>query len=269
MITRIDPDYLHVATEGPLGLALRGICKARGWNFTTQYHTHFPLYVKARMGEVAARIAIRYLRWFHTASGALMVSTSHLADELVRLGFRRPLVVPLGVDTERFVRLPESVTTLPGPVFAYMGRVSVEKNIEEFLCTDLPGTKLVIGDGPLRTILQHRHPEAHFVGYQHGKDLVRWLSSADVFVFPSRTETFGLVVLEALSCGLPVAAHDVMGPGDIITHGVDGRLGDDLRDAALACLTLGTEAPRATALRYTWEAAADAFERCLISRHVS
>lgn len=265
MVDAMRPDYVHIATEGPLGAAMRSICLQRGWAFTSQYHTHFPLYAAIRFGSFVTGLVTAHLRRFHARSAAVMVSTPHLKAELERLSFARLHVVPLGVDTERFTRsAPPAEWAAQGPVFVYVGRLAVEKSVEEFLKADLPGTKLLIGDGPQRKMLERRYPAAIFVGYQHGHRLVSWLSCGDVFVFPSRTETFGLVILEALACGIPVAAHEVMGPRDIITAGVDGYLGDDLAAAARACLSLNRAHARETACRFTWEKAADAFAAHLV-----
>lgn len=266
MIEDIRPDAVHLMTEGPLGTAARSVCVERGLPFTSWYHSHFQLYFKARLRALFAP-AYAYMRWFHGAAVHTIVSTQTLKDTLLESGFRDNIaIVPLGVDVELFSRnLMPSLPPLPKPVFAYFSRLAPEKNPEEFLKLDLPGTKLVIGDGPSRKELEARYGGRNiFVGYKHGQELVDWLSLADVFVFPSRTETFGLVALEALSCGIPVAAHDVMGPRDIITEGKDGYVGDDLKEAALKCLTLSREDCRAKALRYSWQHSTDAFIKALV-----
>ena len=199
-----------------------------------------------------------------------MVSTASLKRELESTGFKKNIViVPLGVDVAHFVRNPTpALPALTKPVFLYFSRLASEKSPEEFLKLTLPGTKLVIGDGPERVRLEKKYGKENiFVGYKHGQELVDWLSLADVFVFPSRTETFGLVALEALACGIPVAAHDVMGPRDIITNGKDGYLSDTLEEAALKCLELSREECRATALQYSWEHSVDTFIKNLVSTH--
>jgi glycosyltransferase involved in cell wall biosynthesis len=195
-----------------------------------------------------------------------MVATPSLKRELEADGFGNVALCPLGVDAKLFARKPASpMPTLLKPVFAYFGRLAREKSPEEFLNLDLPGTNLVIGDGPERKRLEERFGgQATFVGFKHGQDLVEWLSVCDAMVFPSRTDTFGLVILEALACGVPVAAHDVMGPRDIIEHGVDGMLAEDLGKAALACLSLDRSKCREKALRYSWEASTAAFKRNLV-----
>lgn len=190
-----------------------------------------------------------------------MVSTESLKSELEISGFKNVVVVPLGVDVNHFVRNPASpLPKLSKPVFVYFSRLAPEKSPEEFLRLKMPGTKLVIGDGPDRKKLEKKYgKENMFVGYKRGQELVDWLSLADVFVFPSRTETFGLVVLEALACGIPVAAHDVMGPRDIITEGKDGYLSENLAEAAMKCLSLSRDDCRAKAIQYSWEHSAEAF----------
>ncbi|MDD3530983.1 MAG: glycosyltransferase family 1 protein [Candidatus Pacebacteria bacterium] len=265
MIEEARPDAVCLVTEGPLGWAARSVCMKRGIPFTTWYHSHFQLYVDMRLRGLLGPI-LALLRRFHRAAVHTMVSTEHLKQELESLGYANIVIVPLGVDTKLFVRNPSPpLPPLPKPVFVYFSRLDPEKSPEEFLKLDLPGTKLVIGDGANRARLEAAYGATNtFVGYKHGTELVDWLSLADVFVFPSRTETFGLVVVEALACGLPVAAHKVMGPRDIITEGKDGYLGDDLKGAAIKCLELSREDCRAKALRYSWERSADAFIQNLV-----
>ena len=264
IIERIQPDAIHIVTEGPLGWAARAVCIKRGIVFTTWYHTKFQLYVHVRLHAFLGPVHF-LMRRFHAKATRTMVSTESLKRELEAEGFKHVVVVPLGVDVELFVRNPTpSLQSLPKPVFVYFGRIAPEKNPEEFLKLKLPGTKLVMGDGPLCISLEKKYPKAHFSGrYRVGKEFVDLLSLADVFVFPSRTETFGLVVLEALACGIPVAAHDVMGPRDIITEGEDGYLSDNLQEAALKCLELSPDACRAKALAYSWEHSTDAFVKNL------
>jgi glycosyltransferase involved in cell wall biosynthesis len=255
-----QPDFIHIATEGPLGLAARKICKKKKLKFTTAYHTHFPLYIKMRTGFLTGSI-FAYLRWFHSPAAATMVSTQSLADELASHGFKHLKISPLGVDTELFKRNDyTTVPEFPKPIFMYFGRIAIEKSVEEFLQCELPGTKLVIGNGPQRKQLESKYGKsATFIDYQKGQGLVDWISRADVFVFPSRTETFGLVVVEALACGVPVAAHSVMGPKDIITPGVDGFLSENLTEAALKCVGLSPEYCRKKAMQFTWENSVQAF----------
>ncbi|MFM9849700.1 MAG: glycosyltransferase family 4 protein [Hyphomicrobiaceae bacterium] len=264
MLRSEAPDFIHVATEGPLGWGTRALCRRYGWCFTTSYHTHFHLYGHLRAPSLS-RLVQALLRRFHCATTCTMVATPGLKCALEAHGFRNLTLWPLGVDTAFFVRNASPGLSLPKPVFLFFGRLAPEKNPEEFLKLDLPGTKLVVGDGPERKRLQARfETQAIFLGYKHGQELVDWLSICDVLVFPSRTETFGLVILEALACGIPVAAHDVMGPHDVIDNGVDGVLDDDLRIAALACLSLNRTKCREKALQYSWDASAAAFKMNLV-----
>ncbi len=266
MIEEARPDAVCIVTEGSLGWAARSVCREKGIPFTTWYHSHFQLYVDIRLRGLLRPI-LALLRRFHSAAARTMVSTESLKSELESVGYKNVVIVPLGVDTKLFTRnSTPPLLPLPKPVFAYFSRLAPEKSPEEFLKLDLPGTKLVIGDGPLRKKLEKEYGETHtFVGYKHGQELVDHLSLADVFVFPSRTETFGLVALEALACGLPVAAHDAMGPRDIITEGKDGYLSDDLRTAAMKCLELSREDCRRKAEQYSWEHSADALIKNLFS----
>lgn len=259
-LREVQPDVVCIVTEGALGWAARSVCQERGIPFITWYHSHFQLYVDARLHGLM-RPVFMFIRRFHSGAVRTMVSTESLKKELESGGFENLVVMPLGVDTELFIRNPTpDLSALPKPVFAYFSRLAPEKNPEEFLKLTLPGTKLVIGDGPLRKKLEKKYGSEHtFVGFKRGQELVDWLSLADVFVFPSMTETFGLVALEALACGIPVAAHDVMGPRDIVEHGKDGYLSNDLQEAALKCLDLSQEDCRAKALTYSWERSADVF----------
>jgi glycosyltransferase involved in cell wall biosynthesis len=258
VLDTVQPDVICIVTEGALGWTARSICLDRRTPFITWYHSHFQLYVDLRFHGLLRPI-FWLIRRFHSPAARTMVSTESLKRELETRCFKNLTLMPFGVDTELFVRNPEPpLTALPKPVFVYFSRLAPEKNPEEFLKLALPGTKIVIGGGPLRTKLEKKYGETHiFVGYKHGQELVDWLSLADVFVFPSLTETFGLVALEALACGIPVAAHDVMGPRDSITHGKDGYLSDDLREAAFKCLELSREDCRAKALQYSWERSTD------------
>ncbi len=268
MMHQIKPDYIHIETEGSLGLAARSLCRKNKWRFTSSYHTHLQLYA-----DVYARMPMRFLlspaaallRWFHSGAMHTFVSTESLRAELERQGFKNLVVCPLGVDTNLFVRNPDAPKVLmERPVFAFFSRLAPEKSPENFLKLALPGTKLVIGDGPDRKKLEKKYPEAKFVGFQRGQDLVNWLSLVDVVVMPSRTETYGLVVIEALAMGIPVAAHDVMGPRDIIKHGVHGHLSDNLEHAALECLNLSPEECRKRALEFSWSASAQAYVKHLV-----
>lgn len=254
IIDTFQPDRVHISTEGTLGLSVRRNCQLRRQPFTTSFHTRFPEYIRARFG-VPAALPYAGLRWFHGPASAVMVATRSLRDELAGRGFRNLRLWSRGVDTDRFRPRDKSWLNLPRPVFLYVGRVAVEKSIGDFLRLDLPGSKLVVGDGPLLEDLRILHPEVTFTGPKFGEELAAHYAAADVFVFPSRTDTFGLVVLEALASGLPVAAYPVQGPGDIMAGRPDiGTLSADLRAAALACLSLDPAACRRFALDYSWEA---------------
>lgn len=255
MLRRAKPDYIHIATEGPLGLTARSVCLKNKWKFTTFYHTRLPEYVYVRLGAFR-RITYAYLRWFHKKSACTMVSTMTLKKELEKKRFGNIAVVPLGVDIALFKR--NSKVALPvglqKPIFAFLGRLAPEKNIEAFLKCKLPGSKLIIGDGPSRKELEEKYRDgATFVGYKRGKELVDLLSAADVFVFPSKTDTLSLVIMEAMACGLPVAAYNVQGPINIITPGEDGFLGANLAENAKKCLKLDRKNCLKKAKLYSWE----------------
>jgi glycosyltransferase involved in cell wall biosynthesis len=265
-----EPEAIHVATEGPIGLAARRICLEWKLPFTTSYHTRFPEYVSARLPlPLAAGYA--YMKWFHRPSGRLMVATRTLADELQRQGFRNISVWSRGVDTEVFHPRrpgePDVFEGLPKPVWLNVGRVAVEKNVEAFLALDLPGSKVVVGDGPQRAELAERYPDVLFTGAKVGDDLASHYAGADVFVFPSLTDTFGLVMLEAWASGLPIAGFLAPGPADIIPGSGAGALAPDqtkgLREACLAALEIDPSLARAAALRYSWRACAEEFRRLL------
>ncbi|WP_448952694.1 glycosyltransferase family 4 protein [Labrys neptuniae] len=251
------PDYVHIATEGPIGLITRRACLRKGRPFTTSYHTRFPEYLAAR-APVPLDWSYRWIRRFHNAGAGTMVSTPAFERELAGRGFKRLMRWSRGVDAELFRPRPERVFELPGPIFLYVGRVAVEKNIEAFLDLDLPGSKVVVGSGPALDMLRLRYPAVHFAGMLAGEELAKAYASADVFVFPSLTDTFGIVLLEAMASGLPVAAFPVTGPIDVISPKV-GALDNDLARAALACLELDPADARAEALKYSWDACARQF----------
>jgi len=259
MIDAFRPDALHVATEGPLGQAARRWALRRGVAFTTSFHTRFPEYLQARTGTPVA-LTYAWLRRFHNAGSAMMVATGSLRRELAGRGFRNVRAWTRGVDLERFKPVPVAMP-YPRPVFLYVGRVAVEKNLGAFLSLDLPGTKLVVGDGPQRHALARGHPAAQFLGERHGAALAEAYAGADAFVFPSLTDTFGLVLLESLACGTPIAAHPVTGPADILEGAPPGvgALDHDLRAAAMRALAGDRAACRAHAERFSWRACADAF----------
>jgi len=257
-IEAINPDAIHVATEGPIGYAVRAYCRRKGRPFTSSYTTCFPEYIAAR-APIPLSWSYAVLRRFHAAAAVTMVSTPSLMAELRSRGFGNLDMWTRGVDTELFKPHPAAALDLPRPIFLTVGRVAVEKNLEAFLALDLPGSKVVIGDGPQLAELRQRFPHATFLGARKGAELAGLVAAADVFVFPSRTDTFGVVQLEALACGVPVAAFPVMGPKDVIGNQPIGALDDDLRAACLGALKLSREACRAFALTRSWSTSAQQF----------
>ncbi len=252
------PEAVHIATEGPMGLAARALCKNKRWAFTTSYHTQFPEYIRKRY-PVPLWASYMFLRWFHSASACTMVGTAHLEKSMRLRGFENLARWPRGVDTRVFNPDKRASIPDPRPIWIYVGRVSVEKNIEAFLKLDLPGTKYVIGHGPACHALRKAYREVRFVGYKFGEELASHLAASDVFVFPSKTDTFGIVMLEAMACGTPVAAYPVTGPIDVVRNRVTGCLDKDLRQAALDALELDPEDCRNQALEHTWESATHMF----------
>lgn len=254
-IRNFRPDHVHIATEGPIGFGVRTVCRNEGWNFTTSYHTRFPEYLR-ELACIPEFGPYAYLRWFHRRSSAIMVATPSLEAELTQRGFAAPKRRwSRGVDLTRFYPRPRlSEPDVPAPVLLYVGRVSKEKGIDDFLKLDTPGTKIIVGDGPYRAELERRYPEARFRGYLKGEALAQAFAAADLFVFPSRTDTFGIVLIEALASGVPVAAYPVTGPVDIIVNEKLGALDHDLGAAVERALNT---ADRAACVeegrRYTWE----------------
>lgn len=282
------PDAVHIATEGPLGWYARAVCDHFGFPFTSSYHTQIPEYVSARWSWIPLWAGYRYMRKFHDKSGAVLVATPTMREQLTHWRIRNVTPWSLGVDTEQFHprrravpdggaapnggAAPDGSATpdgsaqpggvysdLPGPVFLYVGRLAVEKNVEAFLDLDLPGSKVVVGDGPARAELEAAYPDAHFRGRRSGDDLARHFADADVLVFPSRTDTFGLVILEAMASGTPVAGFDAPGPRDLIPGSGAGAVDDDLRAACLAALDCSREDTRRYAEHFSWRACAEAF----------
>ncbi|WP_404403181.1 glycosyltransferase family 4 protein [Pelagibacterium halotolerans] len=260
----IDPDHIHIATEGPLGHIARRICLWRGLAFSTSYHTRFPEYVAARL-PVPAEWSYGYLRRFHGPAAVTMVPTRSVLKDLRRHKFRHLALWSRGVDADRFAPGPKTMfTDLPGPHLVSVGRVAVEKNVSAFLDLDVPGTKIVVGDGPQLEELRRAYPEAVFAGQLEGEALSAAYRSADVFVFPSRTDTFGNVMIEAMASGTPVAAYPVTGPIDVLTDPASGVMDEDLASAVSRALSLSRDAARAHALRFTWANAADQFAGHLV-----
>ena len=261
-----EPDAVHIATEGTLGMAGRAMCLKNKHPFTTSYHTRFPEYVAARL-PIPISWGYSFVHWFHKYSGKVMVATPSMRQELEDQNFINVVSWTRGVDTELFrpdKRISEGQAGDPfeglaRPIFLNVGRVAVEKNIRAFLDLDLPGSKVVVGEGPQLEELKKKYPEVVFLGAKFGDELATCFASADVFVFPSLTDTFGLVILEAMATGTPVAAYYAPGPKDIIPGSEGGVIDEDLRAASLACLKLDRVKARAYAEKYSWRACAEAF----------
>lgn len=258
---RIDtfaPDALHIATEGPLGMAARRYAKRHGLPYTSAYHTRFPEYVQARFG-IPLSATYKFLHWFHGPSQAVMAPTPVVKQDLEKFGFTNVVLWTRGVDLDIFHPQESKVLNTARPIFLYVGRVAIEKNVEAFLKLDLPGSKWVAGEGPQLAELKSRYPEANYLGVLSQAELAKVYAAADVFVFPSRTDTFGLVLLEALACGLPVAAYPVTGPVDVLGDGGAGAMNEDLREACLDALKIDRAHARAWAERFSWRAASEQF----------
>jgi glycosyltransferase involved in cell wall biosynthesis len=257
-IEAASPDAIHIATEGPIGWAARAYCRRRNLAFTTSYTTRFPEYIAVR-SIIPADLSYAVLRHFHAAGTMTMIATASLRQELSARGFRKLGTWTRGVDTDLFRPDDVAELDLPRPIFMTVGRVAVEKNLEAFLALNLPGSKVVIGHGPQKAVLERRYPKARFLGEKTGRDLTAHLAAADVFVFPSRTDTFGVVQLEALACGTPVAAFPVTGPLDVIADHPVGALDTDLRSACIRALGISRETCRSFALERSWENSARQF----------
>lgn len=258
----LQPEAIHIATEGPLGHTARRYCLRRKLPFTTSFHTQFPEYVRLRL-PIPVDWMYGYLRRFHAPASRTLVPTASQRQRLIERGFTHVVQWSRGVDTGLFRPGDKDFLHLDRPIFINVGRVAVEKNIEAFLGLDLPGTKVVVGDGPDLTRLRQQYPEIVFTGFKFGEELARNLAAADVFVFPSRTDTYGLVMLEAMACGLPVAAFPVTGPVDVVDHGVTGILDEDLRRAALRALAIDPQNCLAVARSNSWRQCAELFVSCL------
>lgn len=260
MLAQFAPDAVHIATEGPLGWAARGWCKGRRQPFTTAYHTQFPDYVARRTG-LPAGLFWPFIRHFHAPSAGVMVSTESIRQQLRAQGIGQVRHWSRGVDLACFgpdVAPPDLFFNLPRPIQLYVGRVAVEKNVEAFLANAHPGSKVVVGDGPALESLSARFPDAIFLGKQQGRKLAACYAGADVLVFPSKTDTFGLVMIEALACGTPVAAYPVAGPVDVLTP-ESGAMDDSLEQAIAAALALGRDGCLAHGRSFTWQASTDQF----------
>jgi glycosyltransferase involved in cell wall biosynthesis len=266
-IRDVAPDAIHIATEGPIGIAARAHCLKHGLAFTTAYHTCFPEYVKPRFG-VPLAWTYAWLRRFHGPSSAVLVATPAIRELLEARGFDNISDWGRGVDTDLFQPAPGRFTDLRHPVFLYVGRVAIEKNLPAFLGLDLPGTKVVVGDGPQRRELQRRFPDAVFTGTKSGSELASYYQRSDVFVFPSRTDTFGLVIAEAMACGTPVAAYPVRGPIDVVKDPAAGVLDQDLGAAAMSALTLDRDRVARYGAKFSWEHSTRQFLSSLVPARV-
>ena len=253
-LENFSPTHIHIATEGPLGIFARRYCIKHKLAFTTSYHTQFPEYIKKRF-PIPLRLSYKFFKRFHSKASRTMVGTPHMKSLLEERGFKNIALWSRGVDHSTFKPGDKNTLSDVKPIWVYVGRVAVEKNIEAFLRLNLPGSKVIIGDGPAKNELEKKYPDCNFVGYKFGKELASYIASADVFVFPSLTDTFGVVMIEAMACGLPVAAFPVTGPRDVVIDGVTGCLHEDLETAALAALELNPADCLAQAHEYTWEKA--------------
>ncbi|MBN2713786.1 MAG: glycosyltransferase family 1 protein [Planctomycetes bacterium] len=264
MLDEFEPDAIHIPVEGPIGVAGRNYCVKRGLPFTTTFTTKFPEYIEIRFG-IPARYFYRAMKWFHGKAETMMVATQSLKDELTERGFNNMKFWGRGVNTDIFYPLPKEkwpkeLLEAPRPISISLGRVAPEKNLDAWLGLDLPGTKVVLGDGPAISELKKKYPGVCFTGHLALEDLPRYLSAADVFVFPSLTDTFGIVMIEAMACGLPVAAYPVVGPKDVLINGETGVVDDNLRTAIDKALVLDKNDCIARAKFFTWERSLDQFE---------
>ena len=257
-IKEFSPDAMHIATEGPLGLAARAYGVRNHLPFSTAYHTRFPEYVQART-KIPVGITYRFLRWFHKPSMAVMAPTIVVKNDLEKYGFANVVLWSRGVDLNIFKMQPSKVLNSAHPIYLYVGRVAIEKNINAFLEINLPGSKWIVGDGPALAGIKQKYPEIHYLGVLDQVELAQVYAAADVFVFPSKTDTFGLVLLEAMACGLPVAAYPVTGPIDVLGKSNAGVMHEDLKEACLQALKIPRERAREHAEKFSWRAATEQF----------
>ncbi|WP_373505239.1 glycosyltransferase family 4 protein [Aestuariivirga sp.] len=264
-IARVRPDAIHIATEGPLGWAARRACLRDGLKFTTGFHTRFAEYAAKRL-PVPGVLSLGWevLRRFHAPSEAVMVPTKSIGTELDRRKFRNVRIWTRGVDRAQFRDYPRDHLDLPRPIVLYAGRLAIEKGIDDFMALKVKGSKVLVGDGPERERLERLNPSAHFLGFRHGEDYARTLASADVMVFPSRTDTFGLVMLEAMACGTPVAAYNAPSPLDVVEDGVTGCIAGSLEEAVERAQKLDRRTVSEGSRHFTWEKCADMFESWLV-----
>jgi glycosyltransferase involved in cell wall biosynthesis len=254
LLDNFAPDRIHIATEGPLGLAARKYCLNRKLAFTTSFHTLFAEYINLRL-KIPVSWGYRLLHWFHKPASRIMVATPKVETDLANRGFDKEKFVrwSRGVDADRFRPRAKDYLSYPRPISMYVGRVAIEKNLEAFLALSIPGTKVVVGDGPKLDGLKKQYPDVVFAGFETGEPLAKTMAAADVFVFPSRTDTFGIVMLDALACGVPVAAYPVQGPLDVLVDNQTGCMRENLQDAFYGALNLNSEDCRQQALKYSWQ----------------
>lgn len=266
-IRSLDPDYIHIATEGPIGFAARCWLDWHGWKYNTSYHTKFPEFLK-KMYRVPEWITCKYLRWFHKHSGRVLITTKTMAEELKQKQFRQDLIPwTRGVDSSVFMPLDNLNFNTDQKILLNVGRVSKEKGLDDFCSLNIPNTrKIVVGDGPYRKELQRKYPDVYFAGAARGRELALYYSSADVFVFPSRHDTFGIVMIESMRCGTPVAGYSVPGPIDVIEHGVNGYHGDDLQASIESCMELDRKIVYESSAKWTWENCWKIFKENLCER---
>jgi glycosyltransferase involved in cell wall biosynthesis len=258
IIKEFSPDAIHIATEGPLGMSARSYALKNDLPFSTAYHTRFPEYVKARTG-IPLSWTYKFLNWFHSPSQALMAPTVVVKNDLEKYGFNNVVLWTRGVDLDMFKFQESKVLNSTRPIYLYVGRVAIEKNIEAFLELELPGSKWVVGDGPALEGIRKKYPEVNYLGVLDQPELAKVYAAADVFVFPSKTDTFGLVLLEAMACGLPVAAYPVTGPIDVLGDSPAGAMNENLKQACLDALSIPREVARAHAEKFSWKAASEQF----------
>jgi glycosyltransferase involved in cell wall biosynthesis len=264
-IISFQPDAIHIATEGPLGWTVRRACLRAGLAFTTGFHTRFAEYAAARLPLPGVlSLGWEVLRRFHQPSRAVMVPTRSIGAELDRRRFTNVRIWTRGVDRKLFRTYPRDHLDLPRPIVLYAGRLAVEKGIDDFMALKVRGSKVLVGDGPERARLERLGPDAHFLGFRHGEDYARTLAAADVMVFPSLTDTFGLVMLEAMACGTPVAAYDAPSPLDVVEDGVTGCLADRLEDAIERALTLDRQGVQEGSMAFSWTSCAEMFASWLV-----
>ncbi len=265
LLDNFAPERIHIATEGPLGLAARKYCLRHNLAFTTSFHTLFAEYINLRF-KFPLSWGYGLLHWFHKPATHTMIATARVEQDLASRGFDSSKFVrwSRGVDVERFKPRNKDFLDYPRPILMYVGRVAIEKNLDAFLSITTPGTKVVVGDGPSLSTLQRRYPEVVFTGFRTGDPLAETMAAADVFVFPSKTDTFGIVMLDALACGVPVAAYPVQGPIDVIRDNQTGCLRENLAEAITAALQLDSDACRQQALEYSWQNCSAQFKNNLV-----